>query len=188
MRLPITAAASSALRAGRAEPARARQHRVAHRRRQADAGRQHLGDEEGIARGLAMQRSRASTARPPTSRRTASSDSRGSSMRTVAFDAARSPSTWRNGVSGDLVLAIGQHQQRARAGDAPAEELHQVERRLVGPVDVLDQHEVRRLAPPHHVEHGGEQPGARRAGLERGQQIGAGLAGDVVERARAASA
>ena len=165
----------------RIEPLGARQHRVAHGARQACAtARQDLGDEERIARGLAMQAGgidRASARQAPHrgERQPRQLDAhrrlgRGEVAHHQAQGRARS-----------LVLAIGQHQQGARLGDAPAEELDQVERRVVGPMDVLDHDQGRRLRPPQHVEHGGEQRRARRAGLERGQQVGAGLARDVVE-------
>ncbi len=54
----------------------------------------------------------------------------------------------------DLVVAVGAQQQRARALDAPAEVGQQVERRLVGPMQVFE-HQAMRVAA-QCVEHRGE--------------------------------
>ena len=42
----------------------------------------------------------------------------------------------------ESVIAVGEQQQGRRAADPPAEEAEQVEGRLVGPVNVLDDHDV----------------------------------------------
>ena len=81
----------------------------------------------------------------------------------------------------DFVGAIGHHQHRARALHAPAEELEQVERRLVGPVAVLE-HDQRRRPVLELVERRAEDRVAAGLGVDGGEQLALGLARDVVQR------
>jgi hypothetical protein len=84
----------------------------------------------------------------------------------------------------ELVVAVGEHQQRAQSADPPPQEGQQVERRPVGPVQVLDHQNrprpVRRRV--QHVQQRGEQRLPRRVPGQRGGQLAAGLPPDVVQR------
>src|SRR5439155_1428345 len=69
---------------------------------------------------------------------------------------------------GELVVAIGDDQQAARALNAPAEKPHEIERRFVGPVQVPphpDAEGVRRREP---LDQAGEELLARQARRARG--------------------
>jgi hypothetical protein len=57
----------------------------------------------------------------------------------------------------DLVVAVAEHEQRAGAFDAPAEKLDEVQRRVVGPVQVLDHHQCRRVGGAQLGQHRLEQ-------------------------------
>jgi hypothetical protein len=54
----------------------------------------------------------------------------------------------------DLVVPIGRHEQRPRALEAPGEIQQEIERRLVGPVDVLD--DDKRRLPAERLERARE--------------------------------
>jgi hypothetical protein len=69
------------------------------------------------------------------------------------------------------------------ARQPPAEQRHQVERRVVGPVEVVD-HEHR--AAGERVERGGEDVLACAGRLERGEERAARVARDVAQRAHRA--
>ena len=189
MRLPITAAASSTARAGGTEPRGARQHRVAHRRRQ--ARRSPLDSTSVTKNGL------------PEVWRCSAQASTGASGDQQAHRVDRQPrqldahGRLRDGevaqqqaqrrLAGDLVVAIGEHEQDARRGDAPAEELHQVERRLVGPMDVLDDDQRRRS--PTRAASSREENSAARGARSRAAPAGGRRSGGRCRRAvRAASA
>ena len=81
---------------------------------------------------------------------------------------------------GDLVVAVADRQQRARALDAPAQVLEPVERGVVGPMRVLHHHQHRLRGQPQFVEHGLEQRGARP--VERGGEARPAFARDVEQR------
>ncbi len=82
----------------------------------------------------------------------------------------------------DLIVTMRQDHQDPCLCNAPAEELDEIERRLVGPMDVLDHHDRRLRRAVQLAEHGGEQHGARCLDLELREQPAAGLVGYVVER------
>jgi hypothetical protein len=68
-----------------------------------------------------------------------------------------------------LAAAERQHQQHRQAPDAPSEHRHHVERRIVRPVDVLEDHHRR------HAQLGDQQRlhlGRRRAAGERPPELG----------------
>ena len=79
-----------------------------------------------------------------------------------------------------LIVAIGEHEQRGDVMDAPGEELDQVERRLVRPVQVLE-HGDDGWLPSEFVQDCREQHGWGSPGLERRAQRGTGVASDVVD-------
>jgi hypothetical protein len=167
----------------RGETADARQHGIADRRRQPVlAVRQDLADEEGIARGAPVQFRGIDR---PTRRQIA----HGLDRQARQLDAQRlgrgeiAQQHAHRGLRRDLIGAAGQDQQDTAALEPAAEELHQIERRLVGPVDVLDDQQ-RRLAPlAELVQQAGKQRRARRFAFELGQELAPQLARDVIERA-----
>ncbi|CAA9565886.1 MAG: hypothetical protein AVDCRST_MAG49-3046 [uncultured Thermomicrobiales bacterium] len=82
----------------------------------------------------------------------------------------------------DLVVAVGDDQQRADPAQPPAEEAEQVERGLVGPVGVLD-HRQRRGQPGAELGQGRpEDPVARRVLGQQPVEPGAGRRRDVAQR------
>ena len=120
-------------------------HRVRDRRRQRGGGarRQQLGDVERVAAGGGVDARR--HRRPPATRRRPA-DSGASSMKSLESSARMAPTVAVQPVAGRrLAGAERQHQQRRQRGDAPAEHRDRVERRVVGPVHVLE-HEHRRDA------------------------------------------
>jgi hypothetical protein len=162
----------------------ARQHGIAHARRHAGgcaALAQHLGDEERVASGRGVDAAGV-----------AARDDRGEPLdggarqrrhlqprdvrrRQVAEDGAQLVE--RRGV-----VAVAEDEQCAGVADATAEVLDKVERRVVGPVHVLEDDDRRCRRPRQLVEHGGEERGAIARPRQRAAQRGAGRAGDVVER------
>ena len=64
------------------------------------------------------------------------------------------------------VVAVGGQQHRVQGGDAPAEETQDVERGVVGPVDVLHHEDGRLPRVGQLLVHGGEN-GVLVAGRER---------------------
>ena len=122
----------------------AREHDVAHRRRGSDGPtrREHLGHVERVPRRQAVELAASAPwscrqLRDPLGRqrreRQRLTPSRG---RELAEDDPQ-------GIEAvELVVAVGREYERRRAAHPPAEHTHDVERRLVGPVDVLqDEHE-----------------------------------------------
>ena len=81
----------------------------------------------------------------------------------------------------DFVIAKARDEQRTSAGDAPAGIAQQVERRLVGPVDVLENGQRRPFG--EQVDEGDEQAMPLAAAVVRNDQLAARVDGDVVERA-----
>ena len=116
--------------AGRRQARGAGQHGVAHSGRDAGlAAGQHLGDEERVAAGLAMQRGGVERAaggerrhRGGRERQQRDAAHRLRRREVAQDDAQRVART-------QLVVAVGQHQQRGHLANPPAEELDQVERR-----------------------------------------------------------
>ena len=74
----------------------------------------------------------------------------------------------------DLLAAVGHEDERVAAVDPPGEVAHEVQGRLVGPVDVLDDEDRGAGVPgAQHVEEGGEQ-------LEPAGALGPGESGQLV--------
>src|SRR5205814_837826 len=67
-----------------------------------------------------------------------------------------------------LVVAIGDDQQAARAMNAPAEKPHEIKRRFVGPVQVLQHHDAEGVRRREPLEQAGEELLARQARRARG--------------------
>ena len=61
----------------------------------------------------------------------------------------------------DLVVAVGEHDHDRVIADAPRQEPHEIQRRLVGPVDVLEDDDHRASGGAQRVEGGLEQLAAR---------------------------
>ena len=92
----------------------------------------------------------------------------------------KSPITDRNGCrSTNLVFAISDHEHRARALDATAEVLEQVESRVVGPMHVLEYSQ--RPGALQLIERCGEDCIAATAGIDGSQQRTLRLPRDVVQ-------
>ena len=83
---------------------------------------------------------------------------------------------------GDLVVAIRHDQQHRRAVDATADEAHQVERGVVGPVHVFDHQQHRLAAALQLGQHGVEQRAALRVGAKQRAKAHLGTASDVEQR------
>ena len=82
-------------------------------------------------------------------------------------------------------VAVGQHQEQRQGRDPAGEEPHEVQRRLVTPVQVFDDQDVRR--PAQGLEHGGEDLVLRRPRLQQSGHRGVELRRHVAqwaERAR----
>ena len=157
------------------------QHRVAHRGRNGViGGREHLGDVERVAGRPAIQ--------------LAVVDARRSRERGDRVRGERSQRHPLRGVTGELaehdpqrvsavelVVAVGRQHQRRDRLDAASEQAHDVQRGLVGPVQVLQHHDARRpaaqLRRQRRDEHGGR--GALR---DDRAELAAGLLGHVGER------
>ena len=141
---PASATTSRLSRAAGREPGRPRQHGVAdaagHR---AAAGRDHLGDVEGVAAGLLVQLVGSTVPAAPTSRRTASAVSGARSMRRTRRAGHVAEHQPERVLAGRLLGAVGDQHQRAQPMHAAGQVPDQVERRVVGPVRVLDHEEER---------------------------------------------
>jgi hypothetical protein len=119
------------------------QHRVAHRRRDGVIGRrEHLGDVERVAGRPAIQLPW-STPADPASAATASAESAGQRHPVCSVTgqlAEHDPQRMR---AVELVVAVGREHQRRDRLDATGEQAHDVQRGLVGPVQVLEHHDAR---------------------------------------------
>ena len=81
------------------------------------------------------------------------------------------PSTDHNGVASvQLVVAVGQDDQRRRAANPPAEIFEQIERRRIGPVHVLEDEHGRLLAALQLVQESAEDREPVGCGLHQLQQ------------------
>ncbi len=162
----------------------ARQHRVLNGGGNALHGlrccREHLGDEERIACGLRVQGRciDSGSGRERPHRR----------QRERLRRQPRRPGRCQIAEHGaqrmrrhDFVIAKARDEQRTSAGDAPAGIAQQVERRFVGPVDVLENGQRRPFG--EQVDEGDEQAMPLAAAVVRDGQLAARVDGDVVERA-----
>ena len=84
----------------------------------------------------------------------------------------------------DFVVTVSDHEQRSGSMNASAEELEQVERRIVRPVNVFE-HDERALSL-RLVERGGEDDVPARSGRQRCLQSAFCLPTDVVKRRQGA--
>jgi hypothetical protein len=85
----------------------------------------------------------------------------------------------------DPVVAIGRQHERGDRLDAASEQAQDVERRLIGPVEVLEHDDVRRPAAQLARQRGDEL--ARRGALrDQRSELAADVVGDVDERAERA--
>ena len=142
---------------------------------------QHLGDEERVAAGRGMDAGAVVARR---ARRQADDcgagepgqrDPRQMRRRQLAEHCAQVAER-------GTVVAVAQHQHGRQAMDATADELDQIERRLVGPVNVLEHQHGRRRRARQLVEHGAEDRRPVVRPRQQRAQRRTGLAGDVVQR------
>ena len=129
-----------------AERRHAREHGVAHRRRQLEAaGGERLGHEERVARRPAVQLGGVDVVRRRQlgdglqRQRLEPQAGRLAACELAERDAQRMPAV-------ELVVAVAGHEQRGHGRDAAAQQPQHVERRGVGPVHVLE-HDDRRDVP-----------------------------------------
>src|SRR5215471_14650735 len=83
-----------------------------------------------------------------------------------------------------LVVAVGQDQDGRQVGDPPDEVTQRVKRRVVGPVNVLNNQNCRMLSPVQFRAQGGEHPVAVTAVCHRVAELGSYAAHQVAERAQ----
>ena len=161
----------------------AREHRVADRRRQLDgARRERLGDEERVAGGAPVQRAGVDAVRRgQLGHRAGRQGHEPHAVGDVAAQeiAERDAQRVRRL---ELVVAVARDQQRRHARDPPRQQAQHVERRLVGPVRVLE-HDDRRVAPGELAEHRGGHRVGRRARGHEVLELAAGDRADVHQRA-----
>jgi hypothetical protein len=82
----------------------------------------------------------------------------------------------------ELVVTIGEDEKRGQLLDAAAEELREVERGVVGPVQVLHDDHGRACLVPEGVDDGGEERRARDLAVEQRAQRTRQHLGDVAQR------
>jgi hypothetical protein len=87
-------------------------------------------------------------------------------------------------VAAQLVVAVGQYQDRGQAGNSPDEETQRVKRRLVCPVNVLDDHNGRMIGPGQFGPQGGEHPVAVAAIQQGAAELCSDAAHKIAERAK----
>ena len=85
---------------------------------------------------------------------------------------------------GSLARAVGRHEQRGQGADAPAEHGERVERRVVGPVHVLEHQDGGSRRPLELLDQEVLDLVRRRAGGERLPEAGRDAAREVAERAQ----
>jgi hypothetical protein len=84
-------------------------------------------------------------------------------------------------MTGDFVVAITQDDKGVRLRNAAAQILDEIERRLIGPMDILDDEQRRPPRITQKIEQGGEQSQPRRVTFELRQEPSAGRARNVIE-------
>jgi len=82
-----------------------------------------------------------------------------------------------------FVVAVGEDQHGRDVGDPPGEVAQRVQRRVVGPVDVLDDQDGRVLGPGQFRAQGGEHPVAVAAVGHGAAELGSDAAHQITERA-----
>ena len=103
------------------------------------AAGQGLGDEERVAAGPAVERGGVERLAGGERRHRRDRERRQRARAAAAAEVARSPSTIAQRVArAELVVAVGQHEERRHLPDAAAEELDEIERGRVRPVQVLE--------------------------------------------------
>ena len=125
---------AAAARGGAGAP-RGRARRRARCRACCAVAREHLGHEERVAAGARVERGAVDAVRCREAA-TASRDNGSTVIRCASRELAEHDA--QRVVALELVVAVGRDHQRRHARHAPAEQVHEVERRLVGPVQVLE--------------------------------------------------
>ena len=169
--------------AARLELRGSRQHGIAYGHRNAAAGgRDDLRDEEWISGRLPMQRLHIeSLAGDELADRIDAQTRQLNAMHCVRAREIPEQRPERM-LPADLVIAVRGDQQSPHRRNAAAQVLDQVERRLVGPMDVLDNEDDGLGAAPQKFEEGGEQGRPAGCALEPAQQLSASeLARNVIE-------
>ena len=129
-------------------------HRIAHRRRQfCPARRDHLGHEERVPAGCGMQRGRIDVG----ARRQLADRRHRQRRQRDGHHGGRGdvPERRRQWVVGtDVFVADRHHDERRQLVDAATDDLEQVERGVIGPLDVLDHRDPRATLGPEEAEEG----------------------------------
>ena len=179
------ATASSSARSGVVEPRGAGEHGVADGLGDLGVGgREHLGHVERVAGGPAMQlggvdADRAGQLGHPLGGERRQRQSRRRAAGQLAEDDPQRVARI------ELVVAIGDEHQRGEPLDAPGEQAQDVERGLVGPVEVLEDDDVRRPRAQRSRQRPDEGAGSGALGHRRAE-LAAHLVGDVHEGAERA--
>jgi len=152
----------------------------AHRHAAVLRGGQRLGDEERVAARQGVQVGRI-TAGAPAEQRDGVRRQRRELDASHAVAGQRAEHATHLGPLAQRVGPARHHQASARTREPARQQRHEVERRVVGPVQIVD-HEDRRLARPQRVERGREDLLPRRSPLHQLQQRAADGPGHVPER------
>ena len=157
------------------------QHRVADGLGQLGVGAgQHLGDEERVAGGRPVQRFVIDRRRPgERGHRLGRQRRQRHALRRAAGQLAEDDPQRVGSI--ELVVAIGRQHQRRQRLDAASEQAHDVERGLVGPVEVLEHDDARRPAA-QLARQRRDELARRRAVRGDRRELAADLVGDVDER------
>jgi hypothetical protein len=84
----------------------------------------------------------------------------------------------------DLIIAVRNDKEHGRMLNAAAKEFEQIERCLIGPVDIFDDGDGRDRAAAQSVEEGREDRGTARLMFEQLMDAALKLLGNVVERSQ----
>jgi hypothetical protein len=163
------------------QPRRPADHGVAHRVGDPLAtGRQRLDDEERVAAGAAVELCGVGAVRRGELGHGVRRERRELEPPRPAHELAEQDAQLLGAV--EFVVAVGGERERGDGGDPRDEQADDVERRLVSPVQVLEDEHGRRAAAQLVEQRGGDVVRARRPGHELGERPTGGL-GDVEERA-----
>jgi len=166
-----------------AQPRRARQHRVARRRRDlAHPGLQHFGHIERVSARQPVQLGRVKAARAGQPPHRVRGQRRQLNPPGRPLPGKLTKSGTKRVSSGQVLVTVGHKQQHRSVPDSPAQEPQQVNGRLIGPVDVLHNHHVQRPRFADLAQQSTEQLIAASRGTAQVQQLPAKLISDIKQR------
>jgi hypothetical protein len=170
----------------RAQARRAGQDRVADRRRDVPfAPRQHLGEEEGVARRPAVELARVDGVRLGEPRYSVQREPRQLAAGHAPSGGELAEHDPQGMAQRELVVAIGRDDERRRRVHLARQEAQDVEGRLVGPVQVLEDEHGRRAA--RELAQQGHRDLVRvRPARGHACELAAGVLGDVEQRTESA--